>query len=264
MAAPQTIRFEDGAAYERLMGTWSRSAGQIFLDWLNPARGLDWVDVGCGNGAFSDLILDRCAPASVQGVDPSEGQLAFARTRTAGKAVRFQQAGAEALPFGDASFDVATMALVIFFVPNPAKGVAEMVRTVRPGGLVASYGWDLLGGGFPLDPLQRELRAMDLPVTMPPSPEMGSADVVRKLWQDAGLDRVETTEIKVTRDFADFEEFWATALLSPSAGPGIAKFTPEQVARLKEGVRARLPIAGEGGRITVSARANAVKGFKRK
>ena len=54
MTEPQ-IRFEDGAGYERMMGVWSRSAGQIFLDWLAPKPGLAWVDVSCGNGAFTEL-----------------------------------------------------------------------------------------------------------------------------------------------------------------------------------------------------------------
>jgi hypothetical protein len=40
------IRFDDGAAYERYMGEWSRLAGETFLDWLAPASGLRWLDVG--------------------------------------------------------------------------------------------------------------------------------------------------------------------------------------------------------------------------
>jgi len=55
------IRFEDGAAYERMMGVWSRLAGEIFLDWLAPPAGLRWIDVGCGSGAFSELIVERAA-----------------------------------------------------------------------------------------------------------------------------------------------------------------------------------------------------------
>jgi ubiquinone/menaquinone biosynthesis C-methylase UbiE len=62
MAEPQ-IRFNDGAGYERLMGVWSRLVGKIFLDWLAPRAGLRWIDVGCGNGAFNELIVQRCAPA---------------------------------------------------------------------------------------------------------------------------------------------------------------------------------------------------------
>ena len=75
------IVFQDGAGYEQMMGKWSRLAGDVFLDWLTPADRLRWVDVGCGNGAFTELIVDRCDPARVQGIDASEAQLAFARTR---------------------------------------------------------------------------------------------------------------------------------------------------------------------------------------
>ena len=67
-----------------------------------------------------------------------------------------------ALPFPADTFDVAIMALVIYFVPDPAKGVAEMTRVVRPGGAVAAYAWDILGGGFTLEPLRIELREMGL------------------------------------------------------------------------------------------------------
>ena len=52
------------------------------------------------------------------------------------------------------------MALVLFFVSDPAKGVAEMKRVVCPGGTVASYVWDMFGGGVPLEPIQAEMRAL--------------------------------------------------------------------------------------------------------
>src|SRR5258707_6792450 len=147
------IRFDDGAAYERMMGVWSRLAGEIFLGWLAPPSGLRWIDVGCGNGAFTELIVDRCAPAEVQGIDPSEGQLAFARGRPAARVAEFRQGDAMALPFADNKFDAAVMALVIFFVPDPARGVAEMTRGVTAGGTVATYVWDITGGGSPSEPI---------------------------------------------------------------------------------------------------------------
>jgi ubiquinone/menaquinone biosynthesis C-methylase UbiE len=84
--AEQQIRFDDGAAYERMMGAWSRLAGDIFLDWLAPRPGLRWIDIGCGNGAFTERVVERCSPAEIQGNDPSEGQLAFARARPAARA----------------------------------------------------------------------------------------------------------------------------------------------------------------------------------
>src|SRR5260370_6456425 len=145
LMAEYQIRFDDGAAYERMMGAWSRLAGEIFLDWIAPRPGLRWVDVGCGNGAFTELVVERCAPAEVQGIDPSEGQLKYARARLATRMAEFRQGDAMALPFPDNSFDLAVMALVIFFVPDPAKGVAEMERAVSAGGTVAAYAWELAG-----------------------------------------------------------------------------------------------------------------------
>ena len=79
MQATPQIRFEDGASYEAFMGVWSRIAGERFLQWLAPPAGLRWADVGCGNGAFTQLLFERCAPAEVCGIDPSPQQLAFAR-----------------------------------------------------------------------------------------------------------------------------------------------------------------------------------------
>ena len=76
--ADQSIRFDDGAGYERFMGKWSQLAGETFLDWLAPEPGLRWLDVGCGNGAFTEMLVERCAPVSVQGIDPSEAQLLLA------------------------------------------------------------------------------------------------------------------------------------------------------------------------------------------
>jgi ubiquinone/menaquinone biosynthesis C-methylase UbiE len=257
--AEQQIRFNDGAGYERMMGVWSRSAGDIFLDWLAPAPGLRWIDVGCGNGAFTELLVDRCAPVEVQGIDPSEGQLAFARTRPAARVAQFTQGDAMALPFAERKFDAATMALVIFFVPDPAKGVAEMVRVVRPGGMVAAYAWDLLGGGFPIEPVLVEMRAMGLKTPEPPSAAASRIDAMRGLWIGAGLEAVETREIVVQRTFVDFDDLWAASILAPSVGPSVAAMPPADVESLKTKVRARLP-ADSAGRITYGARANAVKG----
>jgi len=253
------VRFDDGAAYERMMGSWSRLAGAVFLDWLAPAPGLKWIDVGCGNGAFTELLVERCAPAEVQGIDPSEGQLAYARTRPAARHAQFRHGEATALPFPAGRFDVAIMALVIFFIPDPARGVAEMVRVVRSGGTVAAYAWDMLGGGFPLEPLRVELRAFGLQPPQPPSADASRIDALRDLWTGAGLEAVETREISVQRTFADFEDFWTTSLLGSSIRPTIAAMAAGDVEALKTRLRARLP-ADASGRITYGARANAVKG----
>jgi ubiquinone/menaquinone biosynthesis C-methylase UbiE len=259
----QQIRFDDGAAYERMMGVWSQLAGVQFLEWLDPSGDQRWIDVGCGNGAFTELIVQRCAPAGVEGVDPAEGQLAFARTRPASRIAKFKQGDAMALPQADKSFDVAVMALVIFFVPDPAKSVAEMVRVVRPGGSVAAYAWDMRGGGFPWEPVQAELRALGQKIVYPPSVDASRIDAMRKLWTDAGMTNVETQEIAVQRTFDGLDDFLSLGLTTPSIGPIVKAMRPSDVDTLKARIRDRLP-TDANGRITYSARANAVKGRVRK
>lgn len=258
MAEPQ-IRFDDGAAYEQMMGAWSRIAGDVFIDWLEPARGLRWIDVGCGNGAFTENIVERCAPSAVDGVDPSEGQLAFARQRPAGKLAKFHQGDAMALPFADKTFDAAVMALVIFFVPDPARGVAELARVTKPGGLVATYAWDMMGGGFPMEPVQAELRAMGLKPMFPPQAQASRIEALEGLWKGAGIEAVETRTITVERTFSSFDEFWKVSILSGSMAPMLAAMPAVDAETLKTRSRARLP-ADSSGRITYSARANAIKG----
>jgi ubiquinone/menaquinone biosynthesis C-methylase UbiE len=253
------LRFDDGAAYERMMGIWSRIVGETFLAWLAPKPGLSWVDVGCGNGAFTEEIVQRCAPREVRGVDPSEGQLAFARTRPGAHRAQFQQGDAMKLPFQDKNFDIAVMALVLFFVPEPAAGVAEMARVVKPGGTVAAYAWDMLGGGFPQETVFAELRAMGRTVAGPPHPEASQASTMQQLWKAAGLVDVETRVIEADRSYKDFEEYWSTLKGSPSVDVSTAKMTRAQVEELKERVRRRLPLAGDGS-LTLRAWANAVKG----
>lgn len=258
MTTPQ-IRFDDGAAYERFMGIWSQTVGTAFLDWLAPPSGGQWLDVGCGNGAFTEMLITQCAPDEVDGLDPSEGQLAYARTRPVLGNARFHLGDAMALPFPDKSFDAAVMPLVIFFVPDPAKGVAEMVRVVRLGGTISAYAWDMEGGGFPYFPLQQLMRELGHVVPMPPSPEASRLEAMLELWNGAGLVDVETCEITVQRTYADFDDYWTTVLGGPSVGATLSTMTPEQVVALQENLRTRLPVAADGS-ITCSARANAVTG----
>ena len=164
-----------------------------------------------------------------------------------------------ALPFPGDAFDAAVMPLVIFFVPDPAKGVAEMARVVCHGGIVAAYAWDMEGGGFPYEALQDEMRGLGVAVPTPPSPGASRIDALRELWAGAGLDAVETREITVRRTFADFADYWATVRGGPSVGPQLAAMASDDLALLEARMRARLP-ADAAGRITYTARANAVKG----
>ena len=253
------IKFDDGAAYEGFMGVWSRLAGERFLDWLAPAPGGRWIDVGCGNGAFTSLLLERAQATRVDGIDPSKEQIAYARERLAAERARFQLGDAGALPYPDAAFDAAVMTLVIFFVPEPARGVAEMARVVRPGGSVSAYAWDILGGGFPYAAMAQEIAALGFPMSLPPSVEAARLDALRASWQGAGLVDVATCAISIERTFDDFDAFWRIARTGPRFAPVLATMAEHDLKRLQQRLRARLPAASDG-RITYGARANAVRG----
>jgi ubiquinone/menaquinone biosynthesis C-methylase UbiE len=263
MAQPDLKFFTDGEAYERLMGQWSRPVARQFLDWLGLPQGRRWLDVGCGTGAFTETVIARCAPAEIQGIDPSDAQIAYARSREAAKLATFQVGDAQALPFDDAQFDVAAMALVISFIADPSKAVAEMVRVVRPGGCVATYIWDMNGGGLPPAPFQAAVKALGFdggPVN--PNAEVTRMESLQALWTRAGLEDVETRRIDIQVSFADLEDFWTSNTVLPSPAVRFLRdLGPADVERVKRWLDESLP-RDAANRISYPAWANAVKGRK--
>jgi ubiquinone/menaquinone biosynthesis C-methylase UbiE len=258
MSSPP-ISFDNAEDYELFMSGWSRLAGEVFLDWIAPAPGLHWLDVGCGNGAFTELIFARCAPGAVEGIDPSAAQVDYARLRPGLGAARFAIGDAMAMPVASGSVDLAVMALVLFFVPEPARGVAEMCRVVRPGGRVGAYAWDFPGGGFPIAVLQTEMREMGLVPVLPPSVAASTQDAMQALWRDAGLQAVETRAISIERRFDDFEAWWSMAMAGPAIAARLALWPEGRRDELKQRVKTRLAPDGPGPIVT-HARANAVQG----
>ncbi len=255
------ISFHDADAYERMTGAWSRLVGHAFLDWLSPAPGLRWLDVGCGSGVFTGLVAQRCAPARLHGIDPEPAQVAYARSRPDARGAQFRQGDATALPYAPASFDVAVMALVLFYLPDPARGVAQMVRVVAPGGLVGAYHWDLAAGGSPLAVLGRALAQADVDTPTAPSAWVADEDAVRQLWVDAGLEDVQTRHITVRREFRSFDALWEVLQLGASTAPVLRGLSCRQREAVRENVRGLLGLPpGPGGAVTCTARAIAVKG----
>ena len=254
-----TIKYEDGQAYERGMGIWSQLTGQDFLEWLAPVPGLRWIDIACGTGAFTELIMDRCTPSEVQALDPAEAQLVYARQRAGSSGATFIEGDAMALPFEDARFDAAVMALALNLVPDPSKGVSEMVRVVRSGGTVSTYIWDLPGGGFPYEPIQTEMPAVGMTPPQPPRADDTVMAALVTLWEDAGLEAIQTRQISVERDFSDFEDFWSASTGTGLLRPTITAMAREDLAQLQARVRTRLG-ALKDGPVSHEAHANAIQG----
>jgi SAM-dependent methyltransferase len=252
--------FTDGEAYERLMGRWSRLVGQKFLDWLDTPKNLGWLDVGCGNGAFTEEIIIRCAPTTVMAIDPSDEQLAYARTRPGAKMARFQAGDAQKLSFGDATFDVAVMALVLSFLPDPAKGVAEMARVARPGGWVAAYMWDIPGGGSPTTAIYAAMETLGSALPVRPNPAASRLETMLDFWKMAGLAEIETLVLRIPVTYANFDDFWEsnTLPIGPQ-GKVIAGMSAAARDQLRTRLREYVPTASDG-RIVYESFANAVRG----
>jgi SAM-dependent methyltransferase len=246
--------FTDGKSYGQTMGRLSRIAGAAFLDWLSLPEGLRWLDVGCGGGAFTELVLERTAPGAVSAVDPSENQIAFARTRPSAARVAYEIGDALALPFDDDAFDAAVMALVIQHVPDPARAMEEMRRVVRQGGTVAAYVWPGRGAGHPLQPVYDAMGALGIAEPGRPGGQIRTLDGLVALYEAAGLEAVEGSGFDVTFAFDDFEDCW-----SAFPAPGLRHLSRDDAARVKSVLRERLPADAEG-RVSYAAGVNAVRG----
>jgi ubiquinone/menaquinone biosynthesis C-methylase UbiE len=252
--------FTDGAAYHQLMRRFTRPAGEVFLNWLALPANLDWIDVGCGTGAFTQLVLDRSAPKRVSAIDPSAEQIAYARTTPAAKRVDFQVGDAQALPFGDTTFDAGTMALVVSFVPDPNKAVAELRRVTQPGGTIGAYMWDFLNQGSPRHRLGEAIKRMGIEVQHMPGYAHSRMEAMEGFFKSAGLADVATRVIEFEVAYDNFDEYWTQQTgMASGAAANIRSMSAANVERLKADLRANLP-KDKAGRIAYRVKANAVKG----
>jgi len=260
MSQPSEM-FNDGQAYEKLMGRWSRMVGDQFIRWIDVPAGKNWVDVGCGTGAFTEEIIAKCQPASVAGVDPSPAQIEFAKARPKLSAAKLQVGDSQSLPYKDTTFDVGVMALVIAFIPDTTKAVGELARVVKPDGYVATYMWEF-PDGVPLTPIARAAATLGYAYPQLPNIEASTIPALEKLWRNAGLTQVETTTFHMEVSYENFEDFWqiSTMPLNP-LGKMIQGLPAESKLDLKEETRKQLPVRADG-RVVYSCFANAVKGRK--
>ena len=218
--------------------------------------------MGCGTGVLCAAIVDRCSPASVIGVEPSEGFLETAKENLAGR-VTLQRGSAAAIPLGDASVDAVVSGLVLNFVPDPAAALLEMSRVADAGGTVAAYVWDYAGrmelmrffwdAAVELDPGAGKMdEGLRFPLCRP--------QALEELFASAGLQRIEVEPIDITTPFPSFGDYWQPFLGGQGPAPAYAMSLEETArARLRERIRSRLPISA-GGNISLTARAWAVSG----
>jgi ubiquinone/menaquinone biosynthesis C-methylase UbiE len=260
--------FQDGRAYERFMGRWSRLTGRLFLDWLQMPFHMRWLDVGCGTGALTEAIAANCTPELIIAFDPSEQQIAYARSRIQDERITIKIGNATSIDARNHEFDVAASALVLNFIPDQRRAVSEMARVVRPGGAVAAYVWDFAGGRHVTQHLSEALAVVapeaERAARAAQRADTTSREALSQLFQSAGLARVETRSLDIVIEFEDFDDYWDanTGLISPISVIGTAQgsLSPTQLDALKQSLRDSLRVSSNES-IAFPARAWAVRGI---
>ncbi|MCP4584166.1 MAG: class I SAM-dependent methyltransferase [candidate division Zixibacteria bacterium] len=254
--------WESGDPYEYFMGRWSSLVARSFVDWLSPSFRLKWLDIGCGSGALSESIIHGCKPAELIAVDQSEGFLKVAQKRL-GSRVNFKIGDALALPLDDSSVNFTVSGLVLNFISEPQKAIAEMKRVTSPEGTVAAYIWDYGGrmeflkyfwdAVVELDPEASSLHEGN---RFPDSTE----DNLKELFVNAGIEGIKTGRIEIDTHFRDFDDYWKPFLGGQGPAPTyVLSLAESDRNKLQDILLQRLPIRADGS-IPMRARAWAAKG----
>ncbi|RKS72752.1 methyltransferase family protein [Motilibacter peucedani] len=227
-------------AYAQFMGRWSESLAVRLADRLELRRGMRALDVGCGPGALTAVLVDRLGADAVSAVEPSASFVEAARARLPEVDVR--HAAAEDLPFDTSSFDRAAAQLVVHFMADPVQGLREMARVVRPGGLVAASVWDYASGTSPLSTFWTTVARLD-PATTDESGSAGAREgELAELMTSAGLSDIESLRLEVTSRFASLDEWWRPYTYGVwPAGEYVARLDERRRAELRDVCAALLP-----------------------
>jgi ubiquinone/menaquinone biosynthesis C-methylase UbiE len=235
-----SFNVNNASDYEQLMGRWSKKLAPLFIEFAGLAEGEKILDVGCGTGSLTFALSGAAHLDEIAAIDYSPVFVEEAIRRNTDARISIQQADACALPFEVNTFDRALALLVLHFVPEAGKAVAEMRRVVRPGGVVAAAVWDHSGGmaGMrmmvdtvaALDEVGRQLRNRYCfqPMTQPGE--------MKRTFVDQGLANVIETELMIRMDYQNFKDYWKP--IAAGEGP-LGKY----VAALNAAERARTDAA---------------------
>jgi len=252
-----------GNPYERFMGRWSKLIAREFLRWLPVPENKGWLDIGCGTGALSSLVLATKHPKEILAIDSSPEFITFGRKINKDPRLRFEVALAQSLPVETNYFDAVISGLALNFVPDPEQAVTEMVRVTKPGGIVAAYVWDYAEGMQMLRKfwdgviaLDKNAVELDEAVRFPLCREAK----LKQLFLDCGLREVKLRSIEVATNFSGFEDYWQPFLSGVGPAPSyVMSLDDSKRVALKEKLRQSLPTS-ENGNIPLVARAWAIQG----
>ncbi len=224
------------------MGRYSVLLAPQLAAFAAVTAGQRVLDVGCGPGALTTELVRRLGADFVSAVDPSEPFVSAARDRHRGVDVRL--ASAEQLPFADQAFDGVLAQLVVHFMAEPIKGLSEMVRVARPGGVVAACVWDHAGGQGPLSLFWDAARELDPEVENESQLAGAREGDLARLFQAARLREIEETVLTVSVEHPSFDDWWQPFTLGVGpAGSYTVGLDARGQVQLRERCREALPAA---------------------
>lgn len=249
---------KSGAEYDSFMGRYSQSLAPAFADWAQVTAGQSALDVGCGPGALTGILVERLGAAAVLACDPSEPFVRECRARHPEVGVR--RGRAEELPFQDASADVVLAQLVLHFVSDPDAAAREMQRVLRPGGTAAACSWDFAHG------MEMLRHFWDAAVSLDPvAPDQvalrfGREGELAELFAHAGFEQTAETTLEVVSSYASYDELWSGFLagIGPAGTHAVSRAPAEQAA-LREALFEK--VGSPTGPFELRAVARAVRGL---
>ena len=238
----------DGDGYELSMGRWSRRLAELFIDFAGAADAEKILDVGCGTGSLSFTLATRAPRSTINGIDFSQAYIDYAKGKNTEPRLTFETGDACAMPYPDGAFDRVLSLLVLHYVREPKKAIAEMRRVARPGATVAATVWDARGGyvgnriffdtAAAIDPEAEKNRSRYYTHPMTRPGELAAA------WRDAGFTDIGESYLTILMEFANFADYWAP--VTGKDGP-LAAYVNSLAPDMRERFRAALHAAYCGG-----------------
>ena len=255
--------FAASAGYERFMGRWSRLLAPAYITFAGVKNGDRVLDVGTGTGSLAAAVEASMPASEIVGVDPSEGFIVYAQKNAKSPRSHFEVGDAQALKFKDASFDSTLALLVMNFVPDHNKAIAEMRRVTRAQGIVSACVWDYDAGMQMLRFFWDEAVALD-PAVEPRDErhmKLSQQGQLGDLWRKAGLTNVTEAPLVIDQAYSSFNDYWEP--FTKGAGPGgayVVSLPEDRRRQLEAGIRKRLLGDHSDGSFTLKARAWCVRG----
>jgi SAM-dependent methyltransferase len=255
--------FAASAGYERFMGRWSRLLAPTFIAFAGVRNGDRVLDVGTGTGSVASTAEASMPMSQIVGIDPSPAFVAYAQKNAKSTRAQYEVGDAQALKFKAGSFDHTLALLVMNFIPDEHKAIAEMRRVTRPQGSVSACVWDYDAGMQMLRFFWDEAIALD-PAIEPKDErhmKLSREGQLGDLWRRAGLISIKEEPLVIDQAYSSFNDYWDS--FTRGAGPGgayVVSLSEDRRQQLEARMRKRLLGDRQDGPFTLKAKAWCVRG----